>query len=259
MTEAEKPIPKFNNPPIVEKLMGIQFEPLQQWSVPHFGLFWQEIRDSFPRFEVQPPILRGQPGMTIEDSIRCWFFHKSQTKLIQVQRDRFLYNWQRPTTYEEYPHYDTIRPEFAESWQKFCNFLAENEINQPVIEQCEIIYIDHLERGREWQSLSDLPSVINCWSGLSGGLLNAEPELITIQIAYSLPDINGNLTVQLQPASRNEDSKEILQLTITATGKPVSQNVDDVLSWFDAGRDCAVKSFIDLTTKKMHDLWEQRD
>lgn len=255
MTDVDKPIPRFENPPIVEKLMGIQFAPLQQWSVPHFGLFWQEIRNGFPKFTIQPYLLSGKLEVEFEDSIRCWFLHESQAKLIQVQRDRFLYNWQKPTTYKEYPHYETIRPEFAEAWNKFCNFLDKNEIDQPVIEQCEITYIDHFEKDREWQRLSDLPDVINCWSGLSGGLLHSEPDLITIQTAYSLPDIDGNLTILLQPAFRSEDSKEVFQLRITATGKPASQNIDDILSWFDAGRDCAVRGFIDLTTERMHDLW----
>lgn len=258
MTDDDKPIPRFESPPIVEKLMGIQFVPLQKWSVPHFGLFWEEIREGFPRFTIQPPLLKGESELKLEDSIRCWFHHKSQAKLIQVQRDRFLYNWQKPTTYEEYPHYEVIKPEFAESWQNFCQFLTKNDIEQPIIELCEIAYVDHLEKGREWQSLSDLPSVINCWSGLSGKLLHAEPDLITIQMAYSLPDIDGTLTILLQPAFRSEDSKEVFQLTITATGKPASQNVDDLLSWFDSGRDCAVRSFIDLTTKQMHDLWGRR-
>jgi uncharacterized protein (TIGR04255 family) len=258
MNDVEKSISKFQNPPIVEKLMGIQFAPLQQWSVPHFGLFWQEIRDSFPRCTTQPPLLREEQEIKLEDSIRCWFLHESQTKLIQIQRDRFLYNWQKPTTHEKYPHHESIRPEFAEFWQKFCDFLVENEIDRPTIEQCEITYVDHFEKGREWQSLSDLPSVINCWSGLSGELLHSDPDLITIQMAYSLPDIDGKLIILMEPAFRSEDAKEVFQLRITATGKPVSQNIDDILSWFDAGRNCVVRGFIDLTTERMHELWGRR-
>jgi uncharacterized protein (TIGR04255 family) len=255
MADVEKVIPKFQNPPIVEKLMGIQFSPLEQWSIPHFGLFWQEIRDEFPRFEIQPPLLRREQSVKIEDSIRCWFLHQSQTKLIQIQRDRFLYNWQKPTTYEEYPHYDSIRPEFAAFRKRFYDFLEKSQISKPTIDQCEITYINHLEKGIGWERISDLPGVINCWSGLSGKLLHAEPDLVNIQIAYSLPEISGNLSILLQPALRNEDSQEVLQLRITVTGEPASQNIDDVLSWFDAGRDCAVESFIDLTTEKMHKIW----
>lgn len=260
MIEAQLVIPKFDEPPIVEKLMGVQFVPLQEWAVPHFGLFWQEIRKDYPNFSVQPALIQDPGTFSIEDPlIRCWFIHQSATKLIQVQRDRFLYNWQKPTTYQEYPHYETIRPEFEKSWLQFLAFVSSNQISAPVIEQCEITYVDHFEKGREWQSLSDLPSVIKCWSGLSGNLLHSEPDLVTLQMVYSLPDINGQLTIQLQPALRNEDSKEIFQLRITVVGKPVSQDVEDILTWFDAGRECAVRSFTELTTEKMHKLWGKRN
>jgi uncharacterized protein (TIGR04255 family) len=255
MTEGPKPIPSFNNPPIVEKLMGIQFQPIQGWSIPHFGLFWQEIREDFPRFLIKPPLTRGQSELSVDDLIRCWFYQEPEAKLIQVQKDCFFYNWQKPTAYAEYPHYEKIKPKFIKMWEKFCDFLAKENLGIPVIEGCEITYIDHLEKGREWKSLSDLSSVINGWSGFSGELLHTEPDTITLQISYSLPDIEGNLSILLQPAFRSEDSKEIFQLQITVVGKPSSQNLEDILLWFDIARDYVVKGFLDFTNKKMHELW----
>jgi uncharacterized protein (TIGR04255 family) len=239
MSEAQKlPILEFDNPPIVEKLMGVQFQRLEDWSVPHFGLFWQEIRSDFPDFSDRPPLLSEGGNYNFEDPlIRCWFFHKSENKLIQLQQDRFLYNWQKPTDYKEYPHYKTIRPDFENAWRKFIKFLSANQVGTPTIEQCEITYVDHFERGREWQSLADLPDVISCWSGLSGSTLHSEPDLVTLQMSYSMPKINGKLIIHLQPGFRDEDSKEIFQLRITVVGKPESQKVEDVLAWFDLGRD----------------------
>lgn len=259
MTDNPQPVLKFENPPIVEKLMGIQFAPLEKWSIPHFGLFWEEIRDSFPKFSIQPPLVsEAFTPKTPEEAVRCWFFHESQTKIIQVQRDRFLYNWQKPTGFEQYPHYASIRPEFEKSLLGFYKFLDKNQIDQPSINQCEITYVDHLERGREWQQLSDLPNVINGWSGMSGRLLTPNPDFLTIQIAYPLPDIDGNLLITFQPAFRHEDQTEVFQIRVTVTGVPASRDVDDVMLWFDSGRDFAVQGFVDLTTEKMHDLWGKR-
>jgi uncharacterized protein (TIGR04255 family) len=266
MTNLENSIAKFDNPPIVEKLMGIYFEPLQQWSIPHFGLFWQEIKENFPRFSTQPSLLIPEPpfsgfqtAINLEDLVRCWFHHESELELIQVQRNSFIYNWQQPAIHKEYPYHQRIRPEFESAWRKFSNFLTKNKIDEPIIKYCEITYIDHLEKGREWENLSDLPNIIKCWSGLSGELLNFPPDLVTVQMVYSLPTIDGNLTILLQPAIRSVDSKEIIQITMRVTGTPASQNIDDILSWFDIGRDCILKSFIDLTTNKMHTLWGRQD
>ena len=259
MTELQDATPSFDRPPIVEKLMGIEFSPLEKWEVPHFGLFWQEIRDSYPTFTVQPPLLAPQTEfISAGGVVRCWFHHESKTKLIQVQQDRFLYNWQKPNTYETYPHHESIQPEFAEMWQKFCQFLEANEIGVPMINQCEITYINHLERGREWQKLSDLPNIINCWSNLSGNLLNVEPDLVAIQTSYSMPDIEGKLIIQIQPAFDHESAKEILLLRLTASGKPTSFEAADLLSWFEAGRKCVVQSFVDLTSQEMHEFWGRK-
>jgi uncharacterized protein (TIGR04255 family) len=47
----------FDNPPIAEKVMGVEFTPLETWFAPHFGLFWHEIRKDYPNFEMKPPII----------------------------------------------------------------------------------------------------------------------------------------------------------------------------------------------------------
>jgi len=261
MTNEQQSMPHFDNPPIVEKLMGIEFAPLEQWAVPHFGLFWQEIRASYPQFQVPPQVTTASKDFPYIEvtPIRCWFFHESQTKLIQIQNDRFIYNWQKPTTYEKYPHYETIQQEFISEWLRFCKFLESNDIGTPSVQQCEITYIDHFVRGREWQNASDLPDIINCWSGIPSNFLPSEPDFVAIQTGYSMPDEKGKLMIRLQPVIRTEDEKEVFQLQITAVGEPLSSGAEDILAWFAFGREFAVKSFIDLTSEKMHELWERRN
>jgi uncharacterized protein (TIGR04255 family) len=189
--------------------------------------------------------------------IRCWFLHESQTKLLQIQNDRFIYNWQRPATYEIYPHYESIRPEFEAEWVRFCNFLKINEIGTPEIKQCEITYVNHFEKGREWATLSELPNVINCWTGIKSNFLE-EPDLLTIQTSYSMLDGQGKLIIQLQPVVSSEDSKEIIQVRITAQAKPESSDIENLLNCFDLLRHWTVLSFTELTSSKMHDLWGKR-
>ena len=40
---------------------------------------------------------------------------------------------------------------------------------------------------------------------------------------------------------------------------PLSSDIEDMLDWFNLGREFAVRSFIDLTSEKMHELWGRRD
>jgi uncharacterized protein (TIGR04255 family) len=261
MTETQDQVPKFENPPIVEKLMGVQFRSLETWSVPHFGLFWQTIKSEFPEFAVQPPLV--QPGFYSEEfaelPIRCWFFNEAEKKLIQVQQDRFLFNWQKPNEYAEYPHHEAIRPEFESAWGNFVSFLSKNQIESPIVEQCEITYVNHLEKGREWKDWEDLPHILRPWSGETSSPLLSRPALVTLQAHYPESRVKGTIIISVAPAIRDEDSKELLQLRITVVGKPNSQSIEDMLAWFDAGRDVAVRSFSGLTTQEMHKIWGRRD
>jgi hypothetical protein len=75
--------------------------------------------------------------------------------------------------------------------------------------------------------------------------------------SYVMGDKQGRLYVGLQPALRNYDAKEVLQLTLTARGRPASSTLEDVLSWFNMGHEWIVRGFAHLTTPEMHALWER--
>ena len=46
----------FESPPVVETVLGVEFAPIRGWAVPHFGLYWNEVRSEFPRFDVHAPL-----------------------------------------------------------------------------------------------------------------------------------------------------------------------------------------------------------
>jgi uncharacterized protein (TIGR04255 family) len=264
MTLLKSPTIKFDNPPIVEKVMGIRFEKLSNWGLPHFGLFWQTIKEEFPQFSVLNAIASieqslPQPQLlTIDDSVRCWFRSQSQAKIIQVQRDAFLFNWPLPPDCQVYPSHENVLPEFKESWQNFCLFLTKNGLDIPTVKSCEITYINNLKRGNDWENVEDLSSILRQWNVLSKELSDVRPTLASFQLNYLLPDIESNLNISLQPALMVEDSREIFQISITVIGKPASQDVEDMLYWFNAGREYIVRSFVDLTTDEIQKKWGRK-
>ena len=65
--------------------------------------------------------------------VRRWFIHKSETRLLQVQNDRFIHNWRKVGPADEYPHYETIRPIFLTEWTRFYGFL---EARLSVFQKC---------------------------------------------------------------------------------------------------------------------------
>lgn len=258
-------LPDFSDPPAVETLLGFHFKPLSGWSVPHFGLFWHKIRREYPRVEVHPPIAgemvrfeldarQAQFHLTSEVPVRCWFIHKSESRIVQVQNSSFIQNWRKSDKGSQYLHYDDLRPRFLHMWRLFREFLLKNGVEEPIVTQCEVTYINHIDRGKGWDRLSQLSEVIPTWSAqTSEGFLPA-PVGISIDAVYPIRDV-GKLEIILQPGIRKADATETLQLVVTARCKPRTSDARELLNCLNLGREWVVQGFTDFTSKSMHEIW----
>jgi uncharacterized protein (TIGR04255 family) len=262
--------PEFEQPPVIETALGVEFKPIERWDIPHFGLFWERIRGDFPQYGVQPPL-----GSQIEmfdkppvlpridfqllerPEVRCWFFHSDADRLIQVQRDRFLHNWRKAGD-SEYSRYGKIKPKFQSAWESFCDFLASESLGAPDVVQCEVTYINHIEIGQGWNSMVDLPQVVSAWSGETSDGFLPIPEGVQVVATYLIQDNKGRLHVTLQPAIRIADQRQVLQLSLTARGAPAGSGTAAILEWLDLGHEWVVRGFADFTSEKMHKLWGRR-
>jgi uncharacterized protein (TIGR04255 family) len=234
------------------------------WSVPHFGLYWERIREEYPHVQVEHPIASQEEvskGLRVVavavPEVRCWFLEPTKNRLIQVQRDRFIHNWRRYAEDEaEYPRYEeVIRPTFVREWEGFLAFLRDARVTIPKVARCEVTYINQFERGREWEHRNDIANVLRPLEWNTDFL--PPPDSTSCRWTYGLPDDRGTLQVVLVPAIRNRDAKEIFQLTLTAKGQPASPETEDLLEWMDFGREWIVRGFADLTTPEMHKLWKR--
>jgi uncharacterized protein (TIGR04255 family) len=273
-------LPDYDNPPVVETAIGVEFGSLEKWEIPHFGLFWQRIQAEYPHFEVNPAVVtqaekpqlefsQGQvprlevsvgtvPLSAYKPLVRCWFLNEAKTELIQVQNDRLIHNWRKVLGSEPYPHYENIRPAFKHDWEQFCEFLKIYSLGMPEVRQCEVTYVNHIDRGEGWESFADLPSMFPSWTGAtSEGVLPA-PESVLFNLSYLMPEKNGRLRITLVHAFRPSDARETLQLTVAARGKPASSAISDVFEWLDFGRYWVVWGFTDFTSARMHGLWRRK-
>jgi uncharacterized protein (TIGR04255 family) len=271
VTERNRTLPDYDDPPVIETVLGVEFPPLQGWSIPHFGLFWNEYKSEYPSFEVQPR-LAGQfdknvgvenPGiantsLSAGAPVRCWFFNADKTRLIQVQDNRFMHNWIKAGPSETYPHYEKIRPRFERDWGRFLRFLDEQKIERPETLRWEVTYVNHLEKGREWNSFSDLPDVLSPWAGKGSIGFLPSADAILLNIRYPMPAPGTSLTVSVEHAVRRGDKREVLQVRLTAQGKPASSEIDSLVECLNQGRSWIVNGFTDITTAKMHKFWRRK-
>src|SRR5882724_3288532 len=266
---ANPTIPKFDRPPVYETVLGVQFNPLKGFSVPHYGLYWGKIRGDYPKYEVHPPLspavelfgseARKESQARVEllqvPDVRTWFLTQDGTILLQVQKDRFLQNWRKMQDGDVYPHYDQLKPKFCEEWQRFGRFLEEVGIERPEVNQCEVTYVNHIDIKQGPKSYGNLSRIISCWSGNYSGNFLSEPESVNFSSRYLLPEKKGRLHIAMQPAIRRRDAKEILRLNLTVRGRPASSEVEDIMEWLELGHEWAVRGFTDITTEEMHKHW----
>jgi uncharacterized protein (TIGR04255 family) len=256
-------LPSFDAPPLVETLLGVEFDPIEEWAAPYFGLYWSQIKAKYPEFDVRTAI--GSPDITLDEfgtvdiPIRCWFYAEESPNLIQIQKDRFLYNWRNYLGNTEYPRYTSNRETFRLEWLRFCDFLKSNEIELPRVKRCEIAYINHIEKGQGWETMADLPDIFPGFSVNTKNKFLPVPETVDFSLTYLMPDKKGRLDIELDQVIDSEGGKEILQLQLDATGKPASSDIGDILQWLDFAREYIIQSFVDFTSVKLHDIWKKRE
>lgn len=210
-------LPDFNDPPVVETVLSIQFDPLPL-TVAHLGLLWNDYRVMFPASDERPPLepmieqfpegpaaRLGFKFQALETFPvpRILFTNNQGNEMIQVQKDRFIKNWRKEGESERYPHYDdTIRPNFDRDYLIFLDFLAKNHLGTPRINQCEVSYVNHLLAGRGWERYGDLESVFTFWRS-PDRFPPGPTEDLRLHARFVIPDAQGRpvgrLHVDLQP------------------------------------------------------------
>lgn len=263
----KEPLPDFRDPPAVETLLAVYFTPLENWKTPYFGLFWQDIKRDYPDVEVHPPLPseqhirvelnQQQAKIKVEGevAVRWWYFHRSQKRLIQLQNGSFIQNWRKRDQNDPYLHYDELRPSFQHMWERFLKFLNAHNVSGPNIRECEVTYVNHIDRGRGWKSFADLGEVIPIWSGKTSGSFLPSADLVSMNVFYPIERNRGRLQVSVQPGIRQSDGQETLQVTLSARCKPQSSDIRHLFEAFALGREWVVRGFADVTTERMHTAW----
>jgi len=268
MTKRPSDLPDFSNPPVVETVLSVQFDRLATVHSAHFGLYWNEIQERFPKTEERgelPPAVERQPellapgvGIQFEaleapPTPRFWFINEDGTELIQLQRDRFIKNWRKVGEGDKYPRYERVREGFERDFSGFRDFAARHGLGTIHINQCEVTYINHIVAGEGWKTHADISNVFTVWQQPTTPFPGAAQD-VTFRAKFPILDSNGafagRLYATMQSVVRLTDGAPMFVLDLTARGQ-IGEGTD----FFDLGRKWIVRSFKELTTLEMHRVW----
>lgn len=264
--------PSYEEPPVNEVAIGLQYAPLTGFLAPHVGLYWDRIRAEFPEIEEQPPIQHvvepkggEQPPNGVQVTLmtkpplpRTWLVTKDGRNLIQVQRDRFLYNWRKRDPVDKYVRFAPIKEEFFKHWKEFCNFLTECGLSGPALDQCELTYVNRINQGEGWTSMADLERLFTnfTWRPRSGFL--PEPENLGWNLRFALPGEVGRLHAKVVPVRAKPDKPLAIRFALTARGAPSDFKEESISAWFDTAHEWIVKGFVDLVGEGTDPLWKRQ-
>lgn len=148
------------NPPIVELVLGLQFDDCPALTPMRVGAMAGKLFPGFSRWEQRPalePIQEVYPAIPQgsapmfrivqqERPQRCWLMTPEGERLLQVQEDRFILNWRKTSAGTHYPGYEAMVGELLGHWQRVLDHLPEGEA-QPQPELVEFSYINLFQGG----------------------------------------------------------------------------------------------------------------
>lgn len=269
--------PTFENPPLVEFVLGIQFSPLTELTSAHFGLFWSKLKEQSDEWVVarDAPLISdqfelftaplwkthsrsairldmgGQPG-------RCLIENKSRDRMIQLQATRFHLNWRKSAG--QTPCYKNLISEFLSMLDAFCTFCKDSEIGEVIPNQWEITFVNSFPVDDYWSSPEDWDRVL---PGLFGNRFESKPlhlrmEKRHVEWSFEIEPAIGRLHVKAQSGKWAWDPKDTLLLDLTCRGPIVDGSLESVRGGLDVGYGIAADTFLSITPNELQKRWSPK-
>jgi uncharacterized protein (TIGR04255 family) len=260
-------LPDYERPPVVETVLGVQFDRLPRFGNAHLGAFWRWLDASkWPNVSDAPELLpqieqfgssaKWRRGLQIQFApdiaTRLQIRNRSGDRMVQVQNGRLHFNWIGRRG-EVYPRYESARTEFEYILSKFTEFATIEDCGEFRPNQWEVTYLNQIPKDTVWKSPDD-------WGFFC--LLAGVPDIEQVvrgesfggEWHFVIPEERGRLHVHWRHA-RNaaSDEQEIVVLTFTARG-PV-EDASKLLEGIDLGRKTIVQCFASLMSKPANQYW----
>ncbi|MDI9313624.1 MAG: TIGR04255 family protein [Hydrotalea sp.] len=261
MSKLNNPLPSFDKPPVVEVVVGINFS--KELLIDEFDIvnIFNEMggKDKFEyrRLPLDMPTTIGQQPFNINFSNmpqlpKYWLQNKeNKNEIIQFQKDKFIYNWTKQNDQSAYIRYEKVIENF---------FNYYNKINQYIIKEKTEIIPSILELA--YVNLIDIPDNYSevfkdvSWNK-DGKEILREPFTVNLNYNFIIEDLNKSfMSVVVASVQLAKDGRNMLKCDLSVRGTPKDKN--NLVEWYDGARDAIVKGFAEITTDRMHKLWERK-
>lgn len=250
----------FNNPPVVEVAMGVEFLPLPDLTMVPLVQLSAEWQSDYPVVQEQPAIpptvdVFGPATFDFEiqsgvPPVRLWLVSESGAELLQIQRDRFILNWRRTGPDERYPSFNHLELKFGRHWHRFLGRIEQESIGSVHALAVEVTFVNAF-------ALSEHETLYDALTILAGPptFIHARP---SIEMLMDLGDFPGSNSAGEQRISVSHDVRNPhhFSLTLITRVKIEGSSPNPIQDAMRRAHSIGVKSFEMLTTPRMHKRWE---
>lgn len=239
----------YANPPLVEALCDIRFEPGQEWDWTIPGLLYAHLQDDYPlKEQVEHFAIKIEEGKAQQQTNRRMrFSREDKTALVQVGEDALVVNCLRP-----YPTWDGFRCMVANAVEKY------RAVAGPVgVSSCAVRYINKIKFPG--------PSAILEQYLLTYPVLpkNLPERLAGWSLALDIPDPAHSGLMRLSAGSTSPDEGTaafLIDLRFLAT-EPEGLGLDDgtLLNWIDTAHDVIEETFEASITSDARALFNEEE
>ncbi len=266
-------LPHYERPPVVETILGIQFDPIPEMRTAHLGAFWASLGDEWPtpedaaylepqfeRFDNQPQWGELAFRLRLADiKSRVRIRNRAKDRMIQIQNGRFILNWLGASG-TPYPRYDAIKDEFLHrlnEWKTFLESTFDGKI--PAANQWEVTYLNHIPKGTVWNTPADW-DFCRLWGRTHGDQSSLHFESASAEWHFVIPERIGRLHINWRHVAQN-DAHELVRLDLTARGPCTSAEwgANQIVEGLDHGHIAIVTAFRDMMNPSANSTWGLSD
>jgi uncharacterized protein (TIGR04255 family) len=256
----------YERPPIVEVSFGVMFTPLVGLKTAHFGAFWSLIRDEFDRTEDKPVVIQEpqEQAQTLGAATsewfplpRVWFVQKDTGAILQLQHNRFHYNWRRQPADAPYPRFAALAPKFMSYLAILSKFVQAEKLGELDVRWTELAYINHIYEGDGFSGLAEMSKV---FPDLHWGTRNPKlpaPNGVAWKAVFDVGDLR--ISSEVRTAKKAvDDTKVLFQLDLRASSRHNGADASEMTEWFRIANEAVVSTFGDLTSETMqNEVWKR--
>lgn len=267
--------PKFTNPPLIERAVTVAFKKLERFTLGDYGLFWSSLRDDFPLSEAAPPVVQeletyegfkptqAQIQILPDNTLpRAFFRNPEKGELIQVQPDRFSFNWIKTSSDHSYPHSEAVLTQFFSLLDRFIKFAAEHQLGEIVPIQCELTNVNVVPVTDVGESFADVATVVRV-PDLDQAYRGLRLESQMAGAKHLIVDDSGNPIGRVhsigQPSIQIATAELAFRFDITARGAPLGLGVQGVEAFLERATSAVNAVFLASVTNAGRQFWGEVD